>query len=55
MLENIKDKIDNTIECYEHSITEENERFVRGVIYGLIIAKASIEGVAKHEDSYSCL
>ena len=53
MLENIKDKIDNTIECYEASITEENKRFVEGVIYGLIIAKASIEGEMKYNSSAS--
>lgn len=49
MIEEIKAKIDNTIECYEHSITEENKKFIKGVIYGLTIAKASIEGIMKHE------
>lgn len=50
MVQNILDKINNTIECYEHSRTDENTTFVDGVIYGLTIAKASIEGVMKHEN-----
>lgn len=50
MMENILEKIDNTIDCYEDSRTDENNEFVDGVIYGLTIAKASIQGAMRHEN-----
>lgn len=36
-------------ECFAGSITDENKDFVEGVIYGLVIAKAAIEGILNHQ------
>ena len=43
-VDNINAKIDTTIACYEESKTDDNSRFVEGVIYGMSIAKAIIQG-----------
>lgn len=41
--------IESCIECFQGSHTEANYEFVEGVIYGLGIAKAIINGIAEHE------
>lgn len=49
MINRILDKINTTIECYEHSMTDENEQSIKDIIYGMTIAKASIVGELKNE------
>lgn len=44
MINNIKDKLQNMINCYESSRTEENNEAVNNIVYGLVLAVATIEG-----------
>lgn len=49
MKENLISKIENTIMCYEASRTEENAEAVDGIIYGLVLAVATIKGELNNE------
>lgn len=42
-------RIDAIINDYKHSITEENETFVSGVIYGLTISRCTATNLEKGE------